>query len=193
MGVPRYASSADLLVGRFGRDYYFIRDTNGPKQLGRALYAARPLAAGTIIAKFSGEVLHSSEVQTSRRCASHMLRIPGSDLIVDGRPVANSLVRVPREPACWQPSRQGRWAHVDVSYACMANSTPKHIATAEVRFVCDDTGAGVRPDGFVPTPGNAVRLCVEAERVLPRAAYLVTRRNLRAGEEITWHYQVALH
>ena len=29
-------------------------------------------------------------------------------------------------------------------------------------------------------------------RVLPRAAYLVARRSMRAGEEITWHYQVAL-
>jgi hypothetical protein len=107
MGVPRYASCADLFVGHFGNEY-FIRDANGPRQLGRALYAARPMAAGTIVAKFSGELLHTSDVHASRRTASHMLLLPGSDLVIDGRPVADSLVRTPHEPARWQPSRQGR-------------------------------------------------------------------------------------
>jgi hypothetical protein len=73
----------------------------------------------------------------------------------------------------------------------MANSAPKQVASAAVRFICDDTGEGVRPAGFVPTPGGG-KLKVEAVRVLPSAAYLVARRDLRAGEEITWQYQVAL-
>jgi len=189
--VPLYASAADCIVGKFGNDYV-IKDAGGSKLLGRALFAARPLAAGELIARFSGEILHSESIP-QWRSSSHMLRLPGSDLVVDGRKLAKALVRVPGKPlASWKPSGKGKWGNPALGFACMANSAPKQVATATVRFICDDTGPGVRPAGFVPTAEGCPRLNAEAERVLPRAAYLVARRNMRAGEEITWHYQVAL-
>ena len=124
-----------------------------------------------------------------------MLRLPGSDLVVDGRKLAQALVRVPgkgKALASWKPSGKGKWGDPALGFACMANSAPKQVATAAVRFICDDTGPGVRPAGFVASAQGCPRLNAEAERVLPRAAYLVARRSMRAGEEITWHYQVAL-
>jgi hypothetical protein len=42
------------------------------------------------------------------------------------------------------------------------------VATAAVRFICDDTGPGVRPAGFVASAQGCPRLNAEAERVLHR-------------------------
>jgi hypothetical protein len=177
-------------VGHYGTDYLIKDAPGGCKQLGRALYAARPFAAGELVARFSGQTLHADGIMAWRSC-SHMLRCPGSDMVIDGHKLAQALVRVPGERGSWKPSGKGRWGDPALGFACMANSAPKQVASAAVRFLCDDTGEGVRPAGFVPTPG-VDKLKTEAVRVLPSAAYLVARRDLRAGEEITWHYQVAL-
>ena len=178
-----YATSADLVCGRHGSGY-FIKDATH----GRGLFAARRFAAGAVIARFTGDMLHAATLPASRP-ATHMLRLPGTDAIIDGRRLSRALVRVPN-------SADGEWvpppnANPDEGYACMANASGSKItATAMVAFLVDDTGKGVRPQGY--DPARPRPLCRVAQRVLPQAAYLIARRDLRAGEEIKWFYQVAL-
>jgi len=186
--LPYFASAADLLVAHFGTGY-LIRDA-ATKALGRALFAARPFAAGELLARFSGEILHADGIPAHRSC-SHMLRTPGSDAVIDGRKLARQLVPVPGEAGAWRPRVD---ADPRLGYACLANSAPKAQASAAVRFLCDDTA--VRDKGFRPPPPGApwgdAKLKRETVNCLPRAAYLVARRDLAEGEEITWNYQVAL-
>jgi hypothetical protein len=185
-------------VGHFGSDY-FISDA----QHGRGLFAARHFRAGALVARFTGDVYCASSLPDGLAC-THMLRLPGSDDVVDGRRLADALVREPAQggggrgggrgggaarPRCWRPRRK---ADLSAGYACMANASATHrAASTAVLFVIDDMATGVRPEGYDAAAAPAP-LCAEAARVLPKAAYLVARRDLRPGEEVTWFYQVAL-
>ena len=62
-----------------------MKDAKRQKHLGRALFAKRALPQGTLVAKCSGDVVHVTEA-IKRRHASHMLRLQGTDFVVDGRP-----------------------------------------------------------------------------------------------------------
>jgi hypothetical protein len=177
-------------VGHFGSDYFISDATHG-----RGLFAARHFRTGALVARFTGDTHCASSLPDGLPC-THMLRLPGSDDVVDGRRLADALVREPLEssgprggPRSWRPRRK---ADLTEGYACMANAAPTHrAANTAVLFVIDDMADGVRPAGYDAAAAPAP-LCAEAARVLPKAAYLVARRDLRPGEEVTWFYQVAL-
>ena len=102
---------------------------------------------------------------------------------------ARALVRVPGSEHDWQPPPGASRA---TGYACMSNSCDTVAeANSTVVFLVDDTGPGIRPKGY--DPRNApTRLNAEASSILPLAAYLLAKRDIKPGEEIRWRYQVAL-
>jgi hypothetical protein len=158
---------------------YCIRET----ERGRALVLKeRGAAKGAILARYSGEQLNVRTL-SKELIRTHMLRIIGTDVILDGLPLAQRLVR----------QRGGEWlpadpADVSLGYASLANSAPALQANARMIFLPDDTIQGCRPDGYdaAAAPSRLPRCRAE---VLPRAAYLVATRALQPLEEILWPYK----
>lgn len=115
---------------------------------------------------------------------THMLRVKGSDDILDGLPLAQRLVR----------ARGGEWVPADEADACegygsLANSAPKAKANARIVFLPDDSAwrreYAAKHEG-VATPASLPR-CLAG--MLPKAAYLVATRTLQPLEQVCWSYK----
>ena len=176
---PAYASVADVECGQLGADY----EIKNVPECGRGLFAVRKFAGGALVARYGGTLRHV-------RCLpedlprTHLLRIPDSDNLIDGRPLADGL-QVSGCGRVWLPQDA---ADAGKGYASIANSAEGgRGANARMVFLVDD--AGVRPPEYDAHEGK--RLCQGLAGILPRAAYLVALRDIEAGEEIRWAYQVS--
>jgi hypothetical protein len=114
---------------------------------GRGLFAKQGFAAGAFIARYSGEPLNTRTLPPAeQRPRTHMLRVPGTHDIIDGRPLADRLVRCRggRGKAAWQPADS---ADLCQGYASLANAAPTDLgANVRMVFLPDDTALpGVRP------------------------------------------------
>ena len=174
---PRDCSSADLAVGHLGSETA-VQDA----KFGRGLFAARRLAAGALVSRYDGDV-HSEGALPAGAPRTHVARMGLTRTLVDGRPLADSLARIPGSPRFWhQPVEALRRR----GYGSLANAAATHAkANCRIVFLPDDGAA--RKEGYDaanPAPlGHALR------GLLPRGAYLVAKRDIKVGEELTWKYQ----
>lgn len=183
--APQDCSSADLVVGRLNMQYCVLDAKHG-----RGLFAKQGFAAGAFIARYSGEPLNTRTLPPAeQRPRTHMLRVPGTHDIIDGRPLADRLVRCRggRGKAAWQPADS---ADLCQGYASLANAAPTDLgANVRMVFLPDDTALpGVRPAGY-DAASAPERLKRDLVDLLPRGAYLVAKRDLPPNTEIMWHYQ----
>ena len=180
---PADRSSAELCVWRLG-ELYCIRDAQGR---GRGLFlCARGAQKGSFLARYGGVDRDTRTLPpASELPRTHMLRVPGSQQILDGRPVAEALVRARDGTGTWVPTDA---AGAGEGYGSLANSASRLKANAKMVFVVDDLVEGVRPQGYNALSAPA-KLHRDLANLLPRAAYLVALRPLQPLEEIVWHYQ----
>jgi len=105
---------------------------------------------------------------------SHMLVIPGPDVVIARLVLAQLLVRAP--DGQWRPPPSSDASAA--GYGCMTNSAPRGEANATLLFLPDDTA-------LVPAAGSAGRRRPkELMQLLPRKVYLVASRALEPYEEV---------
>lgn len=182
---PPDCSTADTLVGRLGEQYMVL-----DAKFGRGLFLKQGVKAGALIARYSGERLTTRTLPPAEeRPRTHMLRVPGSHDIIDGRPLADRLARSRpgRGKAVWTPGQAADLYH---GYASLANAAgTEGKANVRMLFVPDDLAVeGVRPAGY-DAAAAPVRLHRDLVDLLPRGAYLVAKTDLPPNTEILWHYQ----
>jgi len=180
---PTDRSSAELCVGRLG-GLYCVRDAQGR---GRGLFlSSQGAQKGSFLARYGGVDRDTRTLPPASEVPrTHMLRVPGSQQILDGRPVAEALVRARDGTGTWVPTDA---AGMREGYGSLANSASRLKANAKMVFVVDDLVEGVRPQGYSALTAPA-KLHRDLANLLPRAAYLVALRPLQPLEEIVWHYQ----
>lgn len=137
-------------------------------KLGRGLYAGRDFAKDEPITLYGGEVINITAGEARKRdhCASYVLRISDSDMLVDGMQFARGITDKPDENGFFLPKEPGatQW---DQGCGSMANHDPYHT-TSYLWFLPLGTG--------------------EAFSLLPRVPMLRAVRDIKAGEEVTYNY-----
>lgn len=178
---PPDCSSADLVCGRLN-EQYFVKDSKH----GRGLFLLRGAKQGAYIARYSGVRRTTSTLPPAEQLPrTHMLRVRGSDDVLDGRPLADGLVKL-KGSKQWTPSNP---EDADQGYASLANSVASEAkANARIVFLPDDTAPGVRKPDYdaAAAPQRLNRALAE---LLPRGAYLVAKRDIAPFEEVVWRYQ----
>lgn len=164
--VPRFATLARATEGTLGETFVVARSPYG-----MGLFAMRDIAKGEVISEYAGE----RSAEDPRR--THALRIPESDIVIDGSSARRRLHRVGMR---FEPDVVG-----DVrGYAALANSSLH--PNAAVRWTFDDIGQ--RAPGYDPRTQRSFPLW----KVLPKRPFLVASRRITRGTEITWRYQVEI-
>lgn len=166
-----YASFAKEVQGEFGRDYLIANTRNA----GKGLFAKRQFKKGDIIAEYDGRRTHSVPHITT-----HLLRVPNSNLLIDGRELSDLLEYDSSSGKYWpKDNNLDDWFR---GYAAIANSS-KH-PNAKMKFLYDDLSkrdANYSPDSQTYFKG---------QDLLPRRPFLVASKDIAPKEEITWKYKV---
>lgn len=160
--VPKTAKQANSGCCRF-LDHYQVRI--GQDGI-RGLFARTSIAENTYLARYDGAPLMETDVGDMTE--SHMLRVPGSSLIIDAKPLADCLVYDKERDLCL-PGHPDLYKY---SYAGLANAADtENEANARMVFCVNDY------------------LEAKEQRDLsPPVAFLVAKRALEPGEEVLWHY-----
>ncbi len=163
------ACEAWAVCARFDTDYE-IRDS----KYGKGLFVKRAFAQGEFIARYDGTVLNAASVPKGLP-RSHMMRVPGSDHIVDGYKLAYWLLR--QRGGTYQPLNP---CHASRSYGALVNSADEsHQVNARWRYLLDDSPdrrTGLAPDRAVMD-------------LRPRVAFFEAKRALKPGEEVLAQYK----
>ena len=173
----RYATSADLVCGQLGPDYE-IRDV---ADCYRGLFPVRRFLKGQLVARYGGTRCHEKCLSPGHK-RTHILRVPDSNDLIDGWPLARALVR---SPCCrfWLPAPCSTGARS--GHASLANSGKPNT---RIVFVADDSGA--RPLGYDARRPTLLGKPIWFENThLPRAAYLEATCDIEVVEEVLWEYQ----
>jgi hypothetical protein len=165
-----YASKASLEEGELGIDFYIARS-----KYGKGLFAARDIMAGEIITRYDGDLIHDSDI--GNRTRTHMLRVPGFDYIWDGYPISRSL-RFDRTTKLFTADDE------EVGFGAIANSS-KH-GNARIKWFYNDLVG--RPSSYDPYSQKNF----PSKNVRPKVPFLVASKEIQAGREILWKYQVEL-
>lgn len=167
-----YATKADTVKGFLGPDFYISRS-----KYGRGLFAARDFEIGEIITSYDGDLIHDSDLGSRTR--THMLRVPGTDLIWDGYELTKRLVYDRTTQLFYPPSQDD-----DAGFGAVANSSSR--GNAKIKWFYNDLKSrpsGYNPDAQTNLPGKDLK---------PKVPYLIASRPIDAGQEILWKYQVEL-
>lgn len=151
---------------------------------GRGLFVTAAMPAGAVITEYAGS--DAAIVPHKRRDpVSHMLRVPGEARVIDGWAAAQVLTFEP-ESAQWRPPPA--W---QCGLGALANAAARRAdANAVLVWAPDDRAAAAAAAGAAAPVMQRIPRDVWA--VLPRAAFLVARRSLVAGEEVLWWYAPVL-
>jgi hypothetical protein len=188
--LPKSVGEADAVVGHLGAEYV-IRDAG---EWGRGLFVAAPLRKGALIARYDG-VLHTTRTLPPGAPRTHMLRLKDSDFVLDGRPLADGLLR--GRDGAWRPANDG---DARMGYASLANSSMDTAKSPNARMVfrLDYGVAATAPVGGDGAARPSGALAPAARRpnhalasLLPQGAFLVANKDLAPGAEVLWHYQVS--
>jgi hypothetical protein len=179
---------ADAVVGHLDTEYV-IRDAGA---YGRGLFvASQPLRKGALIARYDG-VLHTALTLPPGAPRTHMIRLQDSHFVLDGRPLADGLLR--GRNGAWRPAAADDACK---GYASLANSSAYTDKEANARMVfLRDYGvpaaAALAADGADGAPAVPRPLNRALASLLPRGAFLVAKHDLAPGEEVLWQYQVSM-
>jgi hypothetical protein len=129
---------------------------------GVGLFAATDIPAKTIVTEYKGDVKYRTDVATGRK-AAHVVRLKGHPWAIDGGPLA-AAIRDFGDPGYWVPPtyRAGLGA--------LANSD---VVRPNVKLTL------LRVRGRSP----------EEESILTPRAFLMTKKDVKAGDELMWRYQ----
>lgn len=167
-----YATRADTVKGFLGTDFYISRS-----KYGRGLFAARDFKEGEIITSYDGDLIHDSDLGSRTR--THMLRVPGTDLIWDGYELSKRLMYDRTTRLFYPPPEDD-----DAGFGAIANSSAK--GNAKMKWYYNDLKS--RPKNYDPI----LQTNLPGKDLKPKVAYLVASRDIFAGQEILWKYQVEL-
>ncbi len=167
----RSAREALKACGVIGRDFH-VRNAG---ECGRGLFVARAFPAGAFITPYGGK-LYTVTTLPPGAPKSHMLRVPGTHQVIDGRALADDLGYL-APFRYWLPKTP---AHRLSGYASLSNAvdTPAQ-ANAQMEYLDDDTAEA---------PGGGA-LSREARALRPKIAFLVAKRDLLPGEEVRHFYK----
>ena len=167
-----------------------VRD--GP--LGRGLFVgAEELPAHTVLARYGG-ARGTARTLPPGHVGTHTLRLAGSEATVDGRPLADALVRSPGRstwlpPPCAAPDLK--------AYGALANAAATEKgANAKLVVLPDTTSVGggdvkrALADVLPKEVRRRGRVGVCCVTHAATQAFLVAKRALAPGEEVLWRYQV---
>lgn len=135
---------------------------------GRGVFVTRDMPAGAVLLRYDGERKSVASLpQNAPR--THMLRLRGTDDVIDGLDLADNLFKCART-GLWKPLEPERFCW---SYGALANAaTTEGEANARLVFLTNDT-----------TKASAA-----AAKLFAPIPFLVAKRKVVAGEEVLWHY-----
>mmetsp|Transcript_15657 Transcript_15657/g.39856 ORF Transcript_15657/g.39856 Transcript_15657/m.39856 type:complete len:886 (-) Transcript_15657:76-2733(-) len=138
-------------------------------KLGRGLFAGRDFVKDEPVTLYGGEVIAiaAGEQRKQRHCASYVLRISDSDMLVDGFQFAGNISEKPDESGAFLPADGRSATQWDQGCGSCSNHDPYHT-TSYLWFMPLGTG--------------------EAFSLLPRVPMLRAVRDIQAGEEVTYNY-----
>lgn len=165
-----YATKALLEEGEIGQDFFIT-----VSKYGKGLFAARDISKDEIITRYDGDLIHDADL--GNRTRTHMLRVPGTDYIWDGYPISRSLI-FDRSTKLFGASDENR------GFGAIANSSKR--GNAKIKWFYNDLSgrsASYDPYSQKNFPAKAVR---------PQVPFLVASKDIEAGKEILWKYQIEL-
>ena len=166
-----FASLAQEVTGQLGKDY-LIANT---RDAGKGLFAVHQFKEGDIIAEYEGKRLHTPPLITT-----HLLRVPNSNLLLDGRFLSDLLQYDSRTGKYWP--KENNVEDFYRGFAAIANSS-KH-PNATMKFFYDDIGK--RSSTYDPQTQTHLK----GLDLLPKRPFLVANRVIHPKEEITWKYKI---
>jgi len=165
-----YASKASLEEGELGLDFFIAMS-----KYGKGLFAARDIRNGEIITRYDGDLIHDADL--GQRTRTHMLRVPGFDYIWDGYPISRSL-SYDRTTKLFTADDEER------GFGAIANSSKQ--GNAKIKWFYNDLDA--RSASYNPN----LQKNLPSKNVRPKVPFLVASKDIQAGREILWKYQVEL-
>lgn len=177
----KYATFAESRTGHLGKEYYIAKGVYG-----KGLFANKALRPGDVICPYDGQLISSSDAQSKSRVKTHMLKLVGSSLIVDGLLLAQELSFDKTDQKYW-PRDIDMW---DSGFGSIANSSAgSGSANAKMIFLFDDRD--IRAGDY--DPETQQRLPNRVIDLMNTRAYLVASEDIAKNEEIFWYYNPTLY